>query len=172
MKIKIKENAQGDLARLGLCGKWVEVDTRYLFNNQYNLKDYNLRVMDQDVSAVQDDERPGKVKCGYCGEMFDDREELETHYLQEEANAHNHVMEVGGNDSLTLTIEPICQGTVQETDYSVDIPAVKGLTFEKNEDGTFHVPSEKVNKVKEILKDCIISEEHEESDEIYFIIKY
>ena len=89
MKIKIKENAYGELARLGLCGKWVEVDTRYLFNNQYNLKDYNLRVMDQDVSAVQDDERPGKVKCGYCGEMFDDREELETHYLQEEANAHN-----------------------------------------------------------------------------------
>lgn len=95
MYIKIKENAGSqysakpwDKTMVSIRGQWVEVDTTHLFNDQYNLKDYNVRVMDKDVEAVRDDARPGKVKCGYCGKMFSGMEELTAHYLEEEANAH------------------------------------------------------------------------------------
>lgn len=96
MYIKIKENAGSEYSSkpwdktiVTLRGQWVEVDTTYLFNNQYNLKNYDLRVMDESVEAVRDDARPGKVKCGYCGKMFSSMEDLTAHYLEEEANAHN-----------------------------------------------------------------------------------
>ena len=84
MLVKIKENAyKKDL--IPLRGQWVEVDTKHLFNNQYNLKDYDLRIFDEDIEAVKDDERKNRVGCGYCGKQYNSMEELEAHYLEEEA---------------------------------------------------------------------------------------
>lgn len=96
MKVLIKKSAGSDYNRdehnvtlKKLRGLWVDVDTAYLFNDQYNLKDYGLRVYDSDIDAVQDDARRGLVKCGYCGKQFHSMEELTRHYEAEEASAHN-----------------------------------------------------------------------------------
>lgn len=96
MKVKIKTTAGHTYSSekyhktlVSLRGQWVEVDTKHLFNNQYNLKDYNLRIFDADIEAVQDDERKNRVGCGYCGKQFESIEELEAHYLEEESKI-NH----------------------------------------------------------------------------------
>lgn len=72
-----------------LRGQWVEIDTQYLFHDQYNLKDYDVRIFDKDIDAVQDDPRAGMVKCGYCGKQFANADELTAHYDAEEAAAHD-----------------------------------------------------------------------------------
>ncbi len=72
-----------------LRGQWVEIDTTYLFNNQYNLKDYDIRIFDKDIDAIQDDVRAGMVKCGYCGKQFTNTDDLNAHYLAEENAAHD-----------------------------------------------------------------------------------
>jgi hypothetical protein len=76
MKIKIKENAyvfggnDSDFINKlqKLEGKWVDVETKHLFTNQYNTKE--LRVYDSMVSAVKYDARINKGKCKYCGTML------------------------------------------------------------------------------------------------------
>ena len=45
-------------------GQWIEVETDYLFNNQYNTAEY--RICDCMVEAVRDDVRANKGKCRYC----------------------------------------------------------------------------------------------------------
>jgi hypothetical protein len=75
MKVKIKKNAYiwaGNLRDQvkSLEGKWLEVETDYLFNDQYNIKTPNIRVYDSMVEAVKDDVREGLGKCKYCGTML------------------------------------------------------------------------------------------------------
>lgn len=96
MKALIKETAGADYTHdnfndtlRALRGTWVEVDTSYLFNDQYNLKGYNLRILDKHIAALQDDERAGMVKCGYCGKQFKTAEELQAHYVEMDASAHD-----------------------------------------------------------------------------------
>jgi rubrerythrin len=48
-----------------LCGKWVKVETKFLFRDQFNVK--NLRIMLRDVEAIEDDIRPYRKRCNYCG---------------------------------------------------------------------------------------------------------
>lgn len=52
-------------------GQWVEVETDYLFQDQFNtvpmLGGNGLRIMMDQVVAIQDDAREGKAKCRYCG---------------------------------------------------------------------------------------------------------
>ena len=95
MKIKIMDNASGYYRSLQLCGgrgnrcnifneKWyeilkkidgktLEVETKYLFKDQFNtvpIKDVSeqgLRIMGNMVDEVMDDVRIDKKKCCYCG---------------------------------------------------------------------------------------------------------
>ena len=53
-------------------GKWVKVETDYLFTNQYNTEKF--RVMDSMISAVRDDARQGKGTCKYCGKLVSEGE--------------------------------------------------------------------------------------------------
>lgn len=89
MKIRIKDNAR-DLyvatqalnapvnyswaAKLrALEGMTVDVETDYMFQDQYNtgpipgVSDIGLRIMAQSVVEVIDDERPGAQRCQWCG---------------------------------------------------------------------------------------------------------
>lgn len=67
---------------------------------------------------------------------------------------HNKVLEVGGNDSITLAIEPIYQGKLSEELYAVELPNVKGLTITKNDDGTYTITAQKAANytLKPIIK--------------------
>jgi len=58
-------------------GKWVKVETDYLFTNQYNTEKF--RVMDSMISAVRDDARIGKGKCIYCGKLVSEGESCTKH---------------------------------------------------------------------------------------------
>lgn len=85
MEILIKKNAyiyaSSNTAREWFKAnesKWIEVETDYLFDNQYNTAD--IRVLDSQVEAVKDDARIGKGKCKYCGTMLNDGETC-TKYL-------------------------------------------------------------------------------------------
>lgn len=60
------------------AGQWVEVDTDYLFNNQYNTTSIingdgslhgGYRLYDSQIDAVRNDARVGMGKCKYCGKM-------------------------------------------------------------------------------------------------------
>lgn len=64
-------------------GEWVEIDTVYLFNNQYNTKD-GKRIFDQDISRIVGDIRHGLGKCRYCGALVKKGEE-EKHFLEQES---------------------------------------------------------------------------------------
>ena len=54
-------------------GKTIEVETDFLFRNQFNtvpitgVSESGLRIMEESVEKVIDDDRKGKVSCGYCG---------------------------------------------------------------------------------------------------------
>lgn len=49
-------------------GEWVEIDTKYLFNNQYNtLPPHNKRIFDAEIQRIEDDVRDGMGKCKFCG---------------------------------------------------------------------------------------------------------
>lgn len=96
MRVLIKKDAGNDYSKdkysmtlKSLRGTWVNVDTQYLFCDQYNLADYDIRVFDKDIDAVQNDARSGLVKCGYCGAQFYGLNALQAHYAEEESNAHN-----------------------------------------------------------------------------------
>jgi hypothetical protein len=58
-------------------GKWIDVETEHLFNNQYNTE--HFRVMDMEVEAVREDARIGSGKCKYCGKMVREGEECHKH---------------------------------------------------------------------------------------------
>jgi hypothetical protein len=84
MQIKIRENAfcsdcskdfQNFIADNG--GKWIDVETDYLFKNQYNVAKF--RIMDKHISAVRDDARIGKGKCIYCGKFVSAGETCTNH---------------------------------------------------------------------------------------------
>lgn len=53
-------------------GKWVEVETDHLFNNQYNTD--TARIYDTQIDAVRDDARVNMGKCSYCGTMMHQKE--------------------------------------------------------------------------------------------------
>lgn len=54
-------------------GTWVEVETDYLFQSEFNtgpiegLSENGLKIAATYVEAVQDDARIGKMRCNYCG---------------------------------------------------------------------------------------------------------
>lgn len=57
---------------------------------------------------------------------------------------HKQVLEVGGEDSITLNIEPLYQGKISSlNDYIAEIPDVKGLTITRTGDRTFIVKAQK-----------------------------
>lgn len=63
-------------------GEWVNIDTSYLFHNQYNTKD-GKRIFDKDIARIVDDERPGMGRCKYCGALIK-RGEEEKHFQERE----------------------------------------------------------------------------------------
>jgi len=84
MKIKIKENAPQIYRNFAyskswehilykIAGKKLEVDTTYLFKDQYNtpplkdISDLGLRIMENLVEYVEGDIRPAYNRCNYCG---------------------------------------------------------------------------------------------------------
>lgn len=86
MQVKIKENTYNrDLQEIK--GTWQEVDTTHLFLDQYNLKNYEYRILDKDVEAVKDDIRDGIIQCGYCGKTFLSFSEYEKHCDEEEKSS-------------------------------------------------------------------------------------
>lgn len=54
-------------------GQWLEVDTQYLFSNQFNttpiegVSEIGMRIMIEDIDEIQDDVRIGVSKCNWCG---------------------------------------------------------------------------------------------------------
>lgn len=50
-----------------LNGAIVTVETEYVFDDQYNIVENNLRVHDDVVERVIDDERAYTSRCQYCG---------------------------------------------------------------------------------------------------------
>jgi hypothetical protein len=54
-------------------GQTLEVETEYLFSDQFNtapipgVSENGLRLMVGDVAEVIDDERPGRGRCQWCG---------------------------------------------------------------------------------------------------------
>ncbi len=93
MKIRIREDARKYYiaSSMGTFINWdwantmeqvqgmvLEVETEYLFKNQYNtvpvpgVSDNGLRIMDNMVSEVIDDEREGKARCNWCGKTVPD----------------------------------------------------------------------------------------------------
>lgn len=50
-----------------LSGQWVKVDTSFVFDDQYNLLDYGIRVFDEQIDAVRGDVRREITRCYYCG---------------------------------------------------------------------------------------------------------
>lgn len=95
MKIKINDNAASNYVRrcyrhaspsCGMLhrpewetmlskvqGKWLEVETDYLFDDQFNtvpipgVSELGMRIMIEDVTAIVDDVRPVMLKCKWCG---------------------------------------------------------------------------------------------------------
>ena len=58
-----------------VAGKTLEVETEYLFKNQYNtapipgVNENGLRIMSESVEKVINDIRPGLMRCNYCGKQ-------------------------------------------------------------------------------------------------------
>ena len=88
MEILIRSNAYVSTLPMGYTvefknwiaengGKWVKVETDYLFTNQYNTEKF--RVMDSMISAVRDDARQGKGTCKYCGKLVSEGESCTKH---------------------------------------------------------------------------------------------
>lgn len=89
MKIKIKDNAarvytsrfrgaavpdyRWTQVLRAIQGMTIEVETEFLFKNQFNtvsipgISENGLRIMEESVEYVIDDERPGKARCQWCG---------------------------------------------------------------------------------------------------------
>lgn len=90
MKIRIKQNASEIYCErvhptqyssswyeklILIEGKVLEVDTEYLFKDQFNTKpiknisELGMRIEQDLVDEVIDDERPGKARCNWCGKV-------------------------------------------------------------------------------------------------------
>ena len=67
-------------------------------------------------------------------------------YVSEKTTAHNQVLEVGGNDSMTISVKPSYQGYLSSALYTVEVPTVDGLTITKNDDGTYTITAQKAGK--------------------------
>lgn len=69
-------------------GQWVDIDTNYLFDNQYNTTEAygNKRIFDGDIKKIEDDVRLGLGKCKYCGAIVK-RGEEEKHFLEKESKS-------------------------------------------------------------------------------------
>lgn len=91
MKIKVRKDAARIYARQyqeayvppnfrewmdklrAIQGKTLEVETEYLFKDQYNtapvpgVSERGLRLAEEYVEEVIDDVRPGKARCNWCG---------------------------------------------------------------------------------------------------------
>jgi len=65
--------------------KWIEIETNYLFDNQYNTVD-GRRIFDRDIKAIRNDARVGMGRCEYCGAMVK-RGEEEKHFAEQEAKS-------------------------------------------------------------------------------------
>lgn len=54
-------------------GQWLEVETEHLFSDQFNtapipgVSELGLRLMVEDIAAIEGDVRHGVVKCRWCG---------------------------------------------------------------------------------------------------------
>lgn len=66
-------------------GEWVEINTKHLFNNQYNTTD-GKRIFDGQILKIEDDARVGKGVCRYCGKIVVKGEE-EQHFWERENNS-------------------------------------------------------------------------------------
>lgn len=66
-------------------GKWVEIDTSFLFENQYNTtEEYGgERIFDGQIQKIEDDARIGKGRCKYCGAIVEKGQE-EDHFTKME----------------------------------------------------------------------------------------
>lgn len=74
-------NAEYKKALRENSGKWLEVETEYLFENQYNVS--FGRIFDNMVAAVRDDARLNMGRCKYCGALVRKGEE-EKHFAEKE----------------------------------------------------------------------------------------
>ena len=66
------------------AGKWIDVETSYLFNDQYNTA--GGRIFDSQIDAVRDDARRDMGKCRFCGALIR-RGEEEKHFEEREKSA-------------------------------------------------------------------------------------
>lgn len=79
MRIKLKVNSYkhyvGSYSKKleAIGGQWVDIDTKFLYNDQLNtmpiigVTNIGLRIYQKDIEEIQDDERIGRWRCGYCG---------------------------------------------------------------------------------------------------------
>lgn len=101
MKVKIKKSAYvhtSNITRenpekmslrkylLKTEGTWVEIDTDYLFDNQYNTKS-GYRISDNMIDAIEDDARVINNKygigyCGYCGQKTTEHQPCHPEYFK------------------------------------------------------------------------------------------
>lgn len=54
-------------------GIWLEVDTKFLFVDQFNVRNNNnelLGLMLSDISEIKDDVRKISIKCNWCGNLM------------------------------------------------------------------------------------------------------
>lgn len=68
--------------------EWVEIDTKVVFDNQYNTN--KERIFDSQIIRIVDDIRllnPGFCHCGYCGKQFLTLEDYNKHLQEENAKA-------------------------------------------------------------------------------------
>ncbi len=63
-------------------GKLIEVETEFLFEDQFNtvpipgVSEGGMRIMQNVVEEIIDDERLNKVKCNWCGAVSNDNETI------------------------------------------------------------------------------------------------
>lgn len=87
-----------------VAGQWLEVETKYLFNNQYNTKPTadqlkidpkcsGLRIHDVDVEKIENDARIGKAKCNYCGKIIQADEKCYSYQECEQYGANKFTKE-------------------------------------------------------------------------------
>lgn len=100
MKIKIKDNASSlyisncvhnsqpyrkDFASMleTIQEQIIEVETKFLFKDQFNtvpipgVSETGLRIMIQSVEKIFDDARKDKIKCHYCGQIYQNGQAVE-----------------------------------------------------------------------------------------------
>ena len=67
--------------------EWVDIDTTYIFDDQYNTMD-GKRIFDRDIIRLYDDERllnKELCSCGFCGKQFRSEADYQRHLEEEKA---------------------------------------------------------------------------------------